>query len=298
MEPLPSTGHAARHEIYDELDWNQPPFETFLDTLVAAIDKPPPRRAIILNENTSIGPYAWRQRHYRTSRVYKGGELQHGLEARVYLLDSVATETVSPKERKHRLRCIKRLDSRTILRVDVPKFRIVVFAVDPADDVMKASVEAPSAAKAAPKVVDTAVNPKTKHEPGAQMKDAEKSCHQRISTQARQRDRRQAGRKAKREQVLSTQAADQYGSGEDQEDDDGAITVGASGNTEDFWMLVLIYLAYDEEGWLRDGTPSEAGEALQGMNRAAVLKFCGSTAIKRRSSLVGRMRCRSTWLSR
>jgi hypothetical protein len=146
MEPRPSTEHAARHEIYDELDWKQPSGVKTPNVLEARGNNLPPRRAIIVNEKTSLGSHAQHQPHYHTYCAYKGGELQPDLEARVYLIDSLATEEVSPKERKHRLRCIKRLARRVILRVDVPKFRIVVFAVDAADDDTEGSVEAPKKA--------------------------------------------------------------------------------------------------------------------------------------------------------
>jgi hypothetical protein len=237
MEPRPSTEHAARHEIYDELDWKQSSDVKTPDVLEATGDSLPPRRAINLNENTSLGSHAQHQPHYHTYCAYKGGELQPDLEALVYLIDSLATEEVSPKERKHRLRCIKRLAGRVILRADVPKFQIVVFAVDAADDDIEASVEAP---KKALRVLDTIANRKTNHEPGGQKKGAQDSSHQRISAQGRQRDRRQAARKAKREQAVSTQAADQDRGVGDQEDDDGDITVDASGYTIHFKMLLVI----------------------------------------------------------
>ncbi|KAK0734525.1 hypothetical protein B0T26DRAFT_761774 [Lasiosphaeria miniovina] len=72
---------------------------------------------------------------------------------------------------------------------------------------------------------------------------------------ARQRDRRQAARQARRQQPKSDPSNG---------DNSTAAKLDESGDTENFWMLVLLYLAYDETGQLRDDIPENSSQALQG----------------------------------
>lgn len=267
MAPL-STDHAARHEIYDELDWKLAQLDRPNDLCwdSASTNNLPETRVISLNENFTLGSLLRYQSHYEAYSVDEQGENRHDLEARLYLLDSLDAKEVSAKERKHRLRCIKRLrlTGRVVFEVDVPKFRIVVFRRGPADDDHFTETED----------IHDGHHPR----PEGQI-SSQKSSYQRQSARARQRDRRQATRKAKREQVppspstLANASDGQERSGveEDAQNDDGGITVDASGDVDNFWMLVLFYLAYDENGELYEQTLPDAEQALLGMNREAIL---------------------------
>ncbi|KAK3382758.1 hypothetical protein B0T24DRAFT_602460 [Lasiosphaeria ovina] len=193
-------------------------------------------------------------------------------EARVFVIDP---KWVHPKVRCHRLRCIKRLASRVVLEAGTATYRIVVYRkgdIEKPRDLgdepseIQASVVA-LVAKGLDNTMEVSVgddNPtaiddgeKDQGAPMPKQHPPRKSPYQQESKKARQRDRRQAARQAKRQQPKSDPSNG---------DNDTTAKLDESGDTENFWMVVLLYLAYDETGQLRDDIPENSSQALQGTN--------------------------------
>lgn len=130
--------------------------------------------------------------------------LAENVEAHVFNLDND-----QPKLRKHRLRCIKRMEGRTILRKTVEFAEVVVITTSSGpsshltgrktnEDTDRGSLIGPSV-------------PHMKHQSRSQMK--EKTASQREATRTRQRERRNARRLDRRRHDSSDAMDDERGSG-------------------------------------------------------------------------------------
>jgi hypothetical protein len=272
-------------------------------------DRHPLCRPIQLDDtgNLALDRGIREQAHSKVYQVAHVPTLQPGLEghleAQVFLLDP---ETVPDKVRRHRLRCIKRRASRTVLEAKVSQFRIIVYETG---DVPRETVGIRGSRDSPGGPVSSLRREKGKQvlvgeeEQGSQTLGSAPESHKsyeaedgndhgldncgvqdsmckgipckasytRESARVRQRERRQAVRRLKRQQSAATSEVNQ-GNGSSTLGNE-TIILDSSGDVDNFWMLVLLYLAYDEHGHLRDKIPDNADQALQGMNGTVLLGF-------------------------
>ena len=268
---------------YDSSDWENrssfpsTPSSSSQDGLANAS-----RRHIRLNPDATL-VLGWQMReesHYKAHAVMdRWRRRRFDLVARVYRLD---TETVPLKVRRHRLRCINRLASRTILEVSVPNFRIVVYRSSVNSEA--ACLDVSSLQNASDSAFSEELEDNTERggvglqlgviearreaseelEPGVD--DAchkKKTPYQQESKKVRQRERRQVARRVKREKATLTESPSSTEGHLDGAGSHAAVSLDDSENPENFYLLVLLYLAYDEKGQLYG---AERAQTLTGMS--------------------------------
>ncbi|KUI52920.1 hypothetical protein VP1G_00441 [Cytospora mali] len=162
--------------------------------------------------------------------------LAEDIEARVYILDSA-----HPKIRKHRLRCIKRMKTRTILEQKVSNGVVVVIKTSPMSG--GNIPDRRDSADTEPGGLDVPPVPHTKE---ARSLKKQKTPFQREAARFGQRERRKERRLDRKRRQILEDKVDQHGNAVSSRD------AHPDGDDNEFpWDLVLLYIAYDAEGNLR-----------------------------------------------
>ncbi len=236
-------------------------------------------RHIRLNSDATL-MLGWEMReepHYKACGVMDRWQRPRSdLVARIYHLDP---EAVPLKVLRYRLRCINRLAKRTMLEVSVPNFRIIVhrcgvnsgaacLGVPPLQNPSKST--SPEDLENQKErtgtgleigVVEATREADQEHEP--KIDDAchkKKSPYQQESKKTRQRERRQAARRAKQKNSTVTELPTNPEGQSDGIGNHNAVNQSPddSGNTEDLSLITFLYLAYDEKGQLYEHIPASA----------------------------------------
>lgn len=224
-----------------------------------------PRQGIRIDPDATLllGSELKDERHCKVYGVMDRWRLERSdLEARVYQLDS---DNVPLKVRRHRLRCMKRIASRTELEVSVPNFRILVCRNSVGSRAACVGVGAVQGFLSGPGeektertgpgleagVVETtrAADP----EPGRKI-DAcreKKTPYQQESKRARQRDRRQAARGAKGQKPTAAETPASSKGHSSGAGDHSALDLDDPGEIENlYYSIVPLWYSYDAKGQL------------------------------------------------
>lgn len=157
--------------------------------------------------------------------VIETGQIEKGLEAHAFSLDP----SIPPQVRKHRLRCVKRMGSRTKLEHRVEDVLIVVISTSQLDNNSKAD--------------SSSMIPHT------ELKSRPKTEHQRESARLRQRQRKKEKQKEKKQlqsSELTTGETLSAGPSEPYLDDT---------NSESTTTLTLLWVLYDESDQTKEMPP-------------------------------------------
>lgn len=177
-----------------------------------------------LNDEWRLGEFLPKQSNRHASvysvHVQQTGQTVEDLEAHVFALDP---STIPPKIRKHRLRCIKRMEHRTKLEVRVNDMIVVVIGTSMVVD------DGPE------KDEDTSQVSKQ-----SATKSKSKTDYQRESARIRQQERRQARRFAKGQEQLEGGEMTVHIAGQEDYLDDR--------DSEFTTTLTLLWILYDESG--------------------------------------------------
>ncbi|KAH6640318.1 hypothetical protein F5144DRAFT_559975 [Chaetomium tenue] len=212
------------------------------------------------------------------------------LAARVYQLDINA---VYLKVRRHRLRCIKRIASRTVLEVGVPGFRIIVcrLGVDAGVSCLGGGSAEQRPSDSASSEAERGDRTKPRLEGGVEVEETPEAvqeqklntdvCHEKRTSyqheakRVRQRDRRQAARRARREKPGGAELPASQGGHSDRADDHTTDNPDDPGDPSNFFLLLLLYLAYDQNGQLYEEITPSADRALvlQGIKNTPLKDF-------------------------
>ncbi|ROV87709.1 hypothetical protein VSDG_09734 [Cytospora chrysosperma] len=173
--------------------------------------------------------------------------LAENLEAHAFILD-----TSQPKIRKHRMRCIKRMEGRTILRKTVHDIEVVVITTSP-----RPSSGIPDRQDDADKYKDGSDASPAPHTKGH---TRQKTPYQREAARIRQRERRNERRLSRRQEHSSEESDDQRGS------EVSGRELRLDGDDSEISMdLNLLYIAYDAQGNFRQKITQEHSAYLKAM---------------------------------
>ncbi|ROW08369.1 hypothetical protein VMCG_03266 [Cytospora schulzeri] len=181
----------------------------------------------------------------------KSNCLADSIEAHVFILDDA-----QPKIRKHRLRCIKRMEGRTILRKGVHNAEVVVITTSssPSGNIPDRQDNADTDWEG----LDASPVPHMRNNSDRHKK--QKTPYQREVARIGQRERRNARRLNQRRQRNSEVTDVERGS------EVSSRELRLDGDDTQFSMdLILLYMAYDDKGNLRQHITQEHSALLKSM---------------------------------
>lgn len=217
----------ASQEEHDQMVDSLPPLDLRIDLGDMAIDA---AQAVIVDRCIRIENHSL----VYSVRVEGNEDISLILEARVFRIAGIAL-----KLRRHRLRCIARLDaSRGIAKESWGSFVVVVYLKGPAQGRPDDGASIHTGGEA--------------HQPSPTKRDTQKAPqktpHQREAARIRQMNRRRAKRSKKREQKSQ---------GSDPVDEEPEMHLKAE-DEKVFKMALLLYLAVDNKGRYRPRIPAQA----------------------------------------